>query len=60
MRHCGLRLSSQYSNVKHEVVRVIDGNHSQICKFGAATDPGYKAVLGAPEDYIMALKEDLD
>jgi hypothetical protein len=52
--------SAKVGHAKHEVVRGIVGNHSQICKFGAATDPGYKAVLGALEDYIMALKEDLD
>jgi hypothetical protein len=41
-----------------EIVRAIDGNHSEICKFSSTTDPGYKAVLGALEDYLLAIKED--
>ena len=50
--------SARVGHARQEVVRGVNGNHSEICKFSSATDPGYKAVLGALEDYITALKED--
>jgi hypothetical protein len=52
--------SARVGHARQEVVRGIDGNHSEICKFSSATDLGYKAVLGALEDYLLALKEDLN
>ena len=36
----------------------INGNHSEICRFATADDPGYKAVSGAIIDYVKeATKE---
>lgn len=49
--------SALVGHARQEVVRGINGNHSEICKFSSATDPGYKAVFGALEDYMMALKD---
>lgn len=41
-------------HARNEVVHQVNGNHSEICKFSKTTDPGYKAVFGAIEDYIKA------
>jgi len=46
--------SAQVGHARHEVVREIVGNHHEICKFGRASDPGYRAVFGAIEDYVKA------
>jgi hypothetical protein len=46
--------SAQVGHARHEIVREINGNHSEICKFSKVTDSGYKAIFGALEDYIKA------
>ncbi|KAH8595071.1 Alpha/Beta hydrolase protein [Bisporella sp. PMI_857] len=51
--------SALVGHARQEIVRGINGNHSEICKFSCDTDPGYRAVLGALEDYIMASTEDI-
>jgi hypothetical protein len=49
--------SAQVGHAKHETLMGINGNHSEICKFAKDTDAGYKAVLGAIEDYIKEAME---
>ncbi|MCJ1245334.1 hypothetical protein MMC30_002538 [Trapelia coarctata] len=44
--------SALVGHARQEIVRGIHGNHVEICRFGGGTDPGYRAVLGALEDYI--------
>ncbi|EPE29406.1 P-loop containing nucleoside triphosphate hydrolase [Glarea lozoyensis ATCC 20868] len=51
--------SALVGHARQEIVRGINGNHSEICKFKDATDPGYKAVSGALEDYILALRQEV-
>jgi hypothetical protein len=34
------------------------GNRHEICKFGKASDPGYRAVFGPIEGYIKATTGD--
>jgi len=46
--------SAQVGHARHEVVHQINGNHLEMCKFSKATDPGFKAVFGAIEDYFKA------
>ncbi|KAH0543097.1 hypothetical protein FGG08_002523 [Glutinoglossum americanum] len=48
--------SALVGHARQEVARGINGNHSEICKFSSTTDPGYKAVFGALEDYIKAAR----
>ena len=45
-------------HARREIVSGINGNHSEICKFSGDSDPGYRAVLGALEDYITASTRD--
>ena len=49
--------SAQVGHARHEIVREINGNHSEICKYASAADPGYKSVFGAIEDYIKEATE---
>ena len=44
--------SAQVGHAVYETSRGIDGNHHEICKFAHEDDAGYKAVLGALEDYV--------
>jgi hypothetical protein len=45
-------------HARQEIVRGINGNHSEICKFNNSMDPGYKAVFGALEDYVLVSKQE--
>jgi len=40
-----------------ETAKGINGDHSQVCKFGDKSSPGYIAVVGALEDYIDLAKK---
>ena len=44
--------SAQVGHAKYEVLSGINGNHLEICKYEKKSDPGYKAVYGAIEDYM--------
>ncbi|KAF8854985.1 hypothetical protein BDZ45DRAFT_596319, partial [Acephala macrosclerotiorum] len=44
--------SARVGHVRHEVSMSINGNHSEICKFPSADDPGYKAVSHAIIEYV--------
>ncbi|KAF2967343.1 hypothetical protein GQX73_g6206 [Xylaria multiplex] len=46
--------SALVGHAKKEVVVGIHASHSEICKFRDKYDPGYKAVFGAMQDYIIA------
>jgi hypothetical protein len=48
----------KYAVIGHlrETARGISGDHSEICKFGSASNEGYKAVVGALEDYVEKAK----
>ncbi|KAF7505355.1 hypothetical protein GJ744_000976 [Endocarpon pusillum] len=50
--------SAIVGHARQETVRGINGNHSEICRFSGATDPGHRAVVGALEDYIIAATQD--
>ncbi|KAI4867910.1 hypothetical protein F4820DRAFT_445495 [Hypoxylon rubiginosum] len=44
--------SSQVGHARKEVILGLPGNHSEICKFSGPSDPAYKAVFGALQDYV--------
>ncbi|RYO85060.1 hypothetical protein DL766_005571 [Monosporascus sp. MC13-8B] len=48
--------SALVGHARKEVSLGLPGNHSEICKFSGADDPGYKAVFGALQDYIRKAK----
>lgn len=46
--------SALVGHARKEICLGIYGNHRDICRFGSENDPGYKAVVGALQDYIEA------
>ena len=49
----------KYAVIDHlrETAVGIDGDHSEVCKFGSKNNAGYKAVVGALEDYVEDAKK---
>ncbi|KEY73925.1 hypothetical protein S7711_07767 [Stachybotrys chartarum IBT 7711] len=45
--------SALVGHAKKETSLGLAGNHAEICKFSGIDDPGYRAVFGALQDYIM-------
>ena len=46
--------SALVGHARKEISLGVYGNHRDICRFGSENDPGYKAVVGALQDYIEA------
>ena len=48
--------SALVGHARKEICLGVYGNHREICRFDGENDPGYKAVLGALQDYIEAAR----
>lgn len=45
--------SAKVGDIKREVIRGLNANHHEVCKFSSVEDEGYRAVSGAIIDYIL-------
>jgi hypothetical protein len=51
--------SALVGHARKEVCLGIYGNHREMCKFANENDQGYKAVLGALQDYVEAARKQM-